>query len=93
MLNEQEFLDENECWAGRRAFLGGRWKVPCPAIAIHVIATPEPDMPVIRLCDDHFNEANEAGLVTNPFMDPDEFKRRIAERKRVRAERRKKKRR
>lgn len=69
-------VPENTCAAGRTAFFGGRWKLPCPykGDVIHVIAAPE--FPGLRLCPRHFEQVNEAGLVAEPYIDPDEFDRR-----------------
>lgn len=68
---------ENTCAAGRTAFFGGRWKLPCPydGDVIHVIAAPE--LPEgLRLCPRHFKQVNAAGLVEEPYIDPAEFDRR-----------------
>lgn len=68
---------EGVCDAGRTAFFGGRWMWPCAydGDIIHVIAAPEhPDG--IRLCPRHFEQVLNAGLVDEPFIGEDEFKRR-----------------
>jgi hypothetical protein len=67
--------DTSSCWAGRKAFLQGKWTVPCPNDGVHVIGFPggEP----ILLCDTHFNQANAAGLVTETFLSEEEFRRRV----------------
>jgi len=66
------------CDAGRTAFFGGRWGEPCPAPAIHVIGSP--DAEPIRLCDEHFGQVNEAGLVDDVNIGDEDFQRREAER-------------
>lgn len=64
------------CWAGRWAFLSGKWDTiaPCPQAPIHVIGAEAGEE--IHLCDDHFQQALAAGYVTDPYMDPDEYARR-----------------
>lgn len=64
----------NYCDAGRTAFHGGRWPLPCPtdvdaAGRIHVIYDPAGDR--IELCDAHFDEVNRLGLVTDPYAGRD----------------------
>jgi hypothetical protein len=66
------------CHAGRTAFFGGSWTQPCPEPGRHAIGSPNTDP--IRLCDEHFRQVNEAGLVTEPFIAPPEFDRREAQR-------------
>lgn len=64
------------CWAGRWAFLSGKWDAiePCPMPPIHVIGAAVGEE--IHLCDEHFNDAVNAGYVTEPFIDPEEYERR-----------------
>jgi hypothetical protein len=64
----------NYCDAGRVAFFGGRWPLPCPtdvdaAGRIHVIYSESGES--IELCDAHFDEVNRAGLVNNPYAGRD----------------------
>lgn len=68
--------DSDLCWAGRDADFGGRWTKPCPSVGRNLIGAPGLLNP-IQLCDPHFAEVNAAGLVEEPFMDPDEFDRRM----------------
>ncbi len=65
------------CAAGRTAFFGGRWKRPCTNNddLRHVIAAPGLATP-IELCEEHFQQVLGAGLVSEPYMDPGEYKRR-----------------
>lgn len=67
-----------DCDAGRSAFFGGKWLKPCKHKAIHYITSPAS---VIKLCDVHFDEANAAGLISEPFIGEDEYNRREKERK------------
>lgn len=60
----------NYCDAGRTAFYGGRWPLPCPTDVdasgrIHVIYAESGEK--IELCDIHFDEVNRAGLVSDPY--------------------------
>lgn len=68
--------DDTLCWAGRKAFFGGQWdKIPpCPNEGNNVIghAAGEP----MRLCDWHFREVNNAGLVDEVNIGRPEFNRR-----------------
>lgn len=50
-----------------------------PNYARHHIGSPEAD-PII-LCDEHFRQVNEAGMVKEPYLEPHEYERR--EQKRV----------
>lgn len=67
------------CDAGRRAFLGGKWKgiAPCPNIGRHVIGSP--GGVELHFCDAHFEEINAAGLVEEPYVGEQGFERRMAE--------------
>ena len=47
----------NECAAGRTAFFGGRWTVPCPITGRHRVGSGQGDG--ILLCDDHFRQVSE----------------------------------
>jgi hypothetical protein len=47
----------NECAAGRTAFFGGRWTVPCPITGRHRVASAQGEG--IMLCDDHFRQVND----------------------------------
>jgi hypothetical protein len=65
----------NYCDAGRTAFFGGRWVLPCPtdvdaAGRIHVIYAEGGQGP-IELCDLHFDDVNRAGLVSDPYAGRD----------------------
>lgn len=68
------------CWAGRWAFFGGQWMgiPPCPLPPIHVIGGGNNEVIEIEihLCDPHFQQVNAAGLVDQPFEDPEKYKRR-----------------
>lgn len=55
------------CWAGRKAFFGGRWTVPCREFGIHLILSA-PGAPEVELCEQHFQQVNAAGLVTMPYV-------------------------
>jgi hypothetical protein len=66
------------CHAGKQCGFGGKWRTPCESFAIHAIANP--GSPPILLCDTHFQEVFEAGLVTEPNVGEEEFKRREQER-------------
>jgi hypothetical protein len=77
-------MPDHVCHAGRSAFFGGRWQEPCPNYARNHIGSPEAD-PII-LCDDHFRQVNEAGMVKEPNIGPQEYERREQQRA---AERRK----
>jgi hypothetical protein len=72
------------CHSGRTAFFGGAWTEPCPEPGRHVVGSPSADP--IRLCDEHFRQVNEAGLVTEPFIAPTEFDRREEQRSGVPAQ-------
>lgn len=70
-------LATKPCAAGKTAFFGGRWTVldAHDAIGRHVIGS---DIGVaIHLCDEHFQQVLEAGLVTEPYIDEAEFERRF----------------
>ena len=66
------------CWAGRWAFNGGLWKVPCNQPPIHVIGFGDDPrgklVAEIHLCDTHFMDVKY--LTEQPYMDPDEYRRR-----------------
>jgi glycerophosphoryl diester phosphodiesterase len=70
--------DHRNCAAGRTAFFGGRWTTACPAAAIHEVGSPAQDP--ILLCDEHFRQVHAAGLVTDPYLDKEEYDRRERER-------------
>lgn len=59
--------DDWVCAAGRSAFFGGRWKLPCflPTEHQHVLIAPEVR---INLCDTHISEAIAAGHITDPYI-------------------------
>lgn len=75
------------CDAGRVAFLGGKWVLPCPADVdragrIHVIYAgnvASSDVAKIELCDAHFDEVNRLGLVTEPYVGRDGVRERIGQ--------------
>jgi hypothetical protein len=60
--------------ADRSAFFGGRWQEPCPSYARNHTGSPEAD-PII-LCDEHFRQVSDAGMVKEPYLDPQEYDRR-----------------
>jgi hypothetical protein len=67
--------------AGREADFGGRWTEPCPEIGRNLIASEGPELPTIHLCDGHFKEVNEAGMIAEAYLGAgeagrDEFERR-----------------
>jgi hypothetical protein len=66
------------CQAGRQCGFGGKWITPCPAEAIHAIASPA-QAPIL-LCDQHFQEVAAAGLVVDVNIGKEEFDRREKER-------------
>lgn len=76
-------MPDHVCDAGRSAFFGGRWREPCPNYARHHIASPEADP--ITLCDEHFRQVDEAGMVKEPDLGEQEYERR--EQQRVSGER------
>lgn len=55
------------CDAGRLSFFGGRWNIPCFNVGVHVIQGTGPTMlrPPL-LCDRHFEQVLDAGLVSDP---------------------------
>lgn len=70
------FVQPEPCWAGRKAFGSGRpsWQVPCMRSMqpTHVITDPEtPGSMVIKLCDFHYREALDMGLITEPTPSPE----------------------
>jgi hypothetical protein len=70
-------VEDGLCAAGRYAFFGGRWANDlCVDEGNHVIGTELGAG--VRLCDWHFAEVNAAGLVSQPFMDPAEWKRKTS---------------
>jgi hypothetical protein len=71
-------MPDDVCHAGRSAFFGGRWQEPCPQGARHYIGSPKADP--IALCDAHFREVNDAGLVSEPDIGEREYMRREGER-------------
>jgi hypothetical protein len=72
------FVPDHVCHAGRSALFGGRWHEPCPNYARNYIGSPEAD-PII-LCDEHFRQVNEAGLVNEPYLGRQEYERREQQR-------------
>lgn len=63
-----------QCWAGRRAFAGGRWQVPCTRSMepTHIITDPDtPGAPEIRLCTFHYEWVLTLGLVSEPDPTPE----------------------
>jgi hypothetical protein len=72
--------DRLVCDAGRIAFFGGQWTMPCLADVekagrVHVIYAASGDK--IELCDEHFDQVNRAGLVSEPFAGRDQVRQRI----------------
>lgn len=57
-----EFGRLPNCEAGRTAFFGGHWRLPCIRPGRHVIGI-EIGADAVRLCDEHFGEVASAGLV------------------------------
>jgi hypothetical protein len=53
-----------ECAAGRTAFFGGRWTVPCPITGRHRVGSSQAD--AIMLCDDHFRQVSELKQGNDP---------------------------
>lgn len=75
-VHERSPFGWDYCDAGRRAFFGGRWPdLPCMQHGRHVIGAPGP-VPAIKLCDKHFIEVYDAGLVTEPNIGEESFRRR-----------------
>jgi len=70
--------ERGPCSAGRTAHFGGRWREPCNANAVHYIASPGTEP--IALCDQHFRQVSDAGLVKEPNIGEEEFQRREAQR-------------
>lgn len=65
------------CWAGRKAFAGGRWTTPCPRsmLPTHVITDPDtPGAPEILLCTFHYEEVLALGFVTEPNPTPERIR-------------------
>lgn len=55
------------CYAGRQAFFGGRWPMPCHEFGRHEVRTVEdPGVTKVRLCDEHFEQVQAAGLIDFP---------------------------
>ena len=71
-------MADDLCHAGRKAGLGGKWRTPCPDVAVHAIASPAREP--ILLCDKHFQEAAAAGFVKDIDIGQEEFDRRERER-------------
>lgn len=67
------------CDAGRRAGLEGLWGVPCTKVSKnrHLIGAPALIEPLV-LCEDHFQQILRMGLVTEPHIGQEDFKRREA---------------
>lgn len=65
-----EACDPWVCAAGRTAFFGGRWGLPCfePTEHQHAVIS---GLGRVQLCDKHFAEVNEAGLITDPYVSED----------------------
>lgn len=64
---------EDVCVAGRTAFFGGRWTEPCPLEAIHRVVSSNM---TIDLCDPHFQQVHQAGLISAPYLSgPEEAER------------------
>jgi hypothetical protein len=70
MVREMEKL----CDAGRTSFFGGQWTEPCGIRARHSIGSPK-RIP-IELCDVHFEEGADAGLVVDQNVSEETFQRR-----------------
>lgn len=72
--DERALSEWEPCWAGRKAFAGGRWKTPCTRsmLPTHVITDPDtPGAPEIRLCTHHYEEVLALGLVEEPNPTPE----------------------
>lgn len=69
-------MTDRLCMSGRGADFGGKWVMPCAQAAIHVIATEDADLPTLVLCEGHFLEVLEAGLVDEPYLPEAEIVRR-----------------
>jgi hypothetical protein len=64
------------CDAGFRAFFGGRWHgILCDKPGRHVIGTDGPILAAL-LCDLHYYQVEAAGLVIEPDVSVEDFKRR-----------------
>lgn len=51
--------------AGREATFGGMWTDPCSGEGNNIIGTEQPGL-VVRLCNEHFDQVNSVGLITDP---------------------------
>lgn len=56
--------------------------MPCQLPAPHVLAFGDERgrdrrAPIVRFCDPHFKQLLEAGLIEEPYIDPDEAERRL----------------
>lgn len=74
------------CDAGRDADFGGRWAVPCSEAGIHSLAFSDElygpragGTPVLRFCERHIKELIAAGLIEEPAIDMNEWRRRGGE--------------
>ena len=68
------------CAAGKTAFFGGRWSEPCGGLGRNTVGSPGADP--VPLCDEHFRQVQEAGLIAEPNITDADFQRREGARKR-----------
>lgn len=77
---DPEFMDtvlsSEVCQAGSRCGFGDKWTEACFEKSIHHITAPGHEKHPIKLCDKHFQEVYDAGLVSEPYIGKEEFKRR-----------------
>lgn len=75
-VSSNPFEKVEPCWAGRKAFAGGRWQVPCNRSMepTHIVTDPStPGAPVIKLCTFHYEWVEELGMITNPDPTPEQI--------------------
>jgi hypothetical protein len=65
---------EEVCHAGRTSFFGGTWTEPCSNPPLHKIGRTSGD-PIV-LCDEHFQQVEAAGLVSDENIGKEDFTRR-----------------
>lgn len=73
-MGDNPFMKVEPCWAGRKAFAGGRWQIPCERSMepTHVITDPDtPGAPEIKLCTFHYEWVERIGLVDDPNPTPE----------------------
>lgn len=73
------------CDAGRTAFYGGRWMLPClkQPVRHHIAFSEEiggprvPGTPTLKLCDQHAEQLIFDGVIEEALIDNDEWDRRV----------------